>query len=115
MTAQDFSRASDQPTWDQCFGIDRLAVSIDIEDRNRGFSPPWLLLPQRSSPACERFCQKSIGSHGGQLCQKPLGLAIAVGPRPFCQQCQSLTSVAAQIPGSSESDGLQKQECEQEA
>lgn len=41
-------------------------------------------------------------------------MAVAVGPVSTSEQCQSLTAVAAQIPGSSQSDGLQEQEREQQ-
>jgi hypothetical protein len=65
---------------------------------------------------CLEICviTQSIGSNGGQLRQKSLGVAIAIGPIPTGQQCEHLTSVATQIPGSSQSDGLQEQECEQQ-
>src|SRR5258708_315687 len=95
---QDFSRAPDQPTWDQRISVDGLAVAIDIEDRNRDLSLLWPWLPQRSGPACQSFCKESIRSNGGQLCQKPLDVAIAVGAATTCEECQSLTSVATQIP-----------------
>src|SRR6266567_4121140 len=113
-TPQDFPCAPDQPTWNQRIGMDGLAVSINIEDMNWVLSSLWPWFPQRSGPACERFSQERIGSNGGQLRQKSFGMAVAVGPMPTSEQCQSLATVAPQIPGSSQSDGLQEQECEQE-
>jgi hypothetical protein len=38
-TAQDFSRASDQPTWDERTCVDGLAVAIDVKDGNMALSP----------------------------------------------------------------------------
>ena len=109
-TAQDFSRSPDQSTWDERIGVDRLAVSVNIEDRNWVLCLLWCLLPQRSSKAGERFCQGSIDSKRGQLRQKSLSVAIPVSSMPTGQECQSLTGVATQIPGSSQSHGFQKEQ-----
>src|SRR5581483_6037832 len=86
-TAQDFPRASDQPTWEQRISIDGLAVSIDIEDWNWVLSPLCVILPQRSGPACKRFCQGSIGSNRSQFGQKSLDVAVAVSPIAASEQC----------------------------
>jgi hypothetical protein len=40
-------------------------------------------------------------------------MAVTVGPLPIGQQCQSLTGVATQIPGSPQSHGFQEEEREQ--
>src|SRR5215469_8701722 len=93
-TPQNFSRASDQPTWDQRISIDGLAVPIDIEDGHGILSSLCAFLPQRSAPTGENFCERSIRSNRGQLCQKSLGVAVAVGEASTGQQCQSLTGVA---------------------
>lgn len=109
---QNFSGAPDQPTWEERIGMDRFAVSINVENRKLVLSSLWLLLPQRSGPACEYFCQGSIGSNRSQLRENSLGRAVAVSPMPIGKPSQSLAGVATQIPGSLESDGLEEEEGE---
>ena len=92
-TAQDFARASNQPAWDQRISVDRLAVTIDIKDRNRVLSPR-VFLPQSSRPMCERFREGDICSTAGQLCQESLDVAVAVGSTPTGEQGKSLAGIA---------------------
>ena len=101
------------PRGESRISVDGLAVPIDVEDGHGTLSPPCAFLPQRSGPTCERFCERSIRSNRGQLCQKSLGVAVAVGEASTGQQCQSLTGVAPQIPCPSESHGLQKEQRDQ--
>src|SRR5229473_7519530 len=86
-TSQDFSRPPNQPTWDERIGIDGLAVTIDVKDGSKVLSPRCVFLPQRSGPTCERFCERRIRSNRGQFGQKSLGMAIAVGHAPTCEEC----------------------------
>jgi transposase-like protein len=66
------------------FFLSLAKLTISIEDRDLVLSPLCAFLPQRSGPACECFCQEGIGSKESQLCQKPLSVMVAVGPRPIC-------------------------------
>jgi hypothetical protein len=78
--------------------VDGLAVPIDVEDGHGILFPLCAFLPQRSGPTGENFCERSIRSNRGQLCQKSLGVAVAVGEASTGQQCQSLTGVAKPRP-----------------
>ena len=91
-------------------GIDGLAVTIDVKDRSRVLSPLGLWLPQSSCPTCERFRERDICSTAGQLCQESLCVAVAVGLMSTGEQGESLAGVAAEIPGSPQSYGFQKEE-----
>ena len=95
-TSQDFSRAPDQPAWDQRISIDGLAMPIDVKDGNRALSASVVL--GFHSEAVQRASASVSGTSAptaGQLCQKSLGVAVAVSPTPTGEQGQSLTSVAA--------------------
>src|SRR6266516_7968719 len=80
--SQDFAGTSDESTRDQAVGIDRLAVAIDVKTGSRFLLE--ILLPQMGRPGAKSTGQRFGPLSFGELAQKPLGVAIAIGPMPSC-------------------------------
>ena len=75
---QNLFNASHQPTGNQVICVDGFAVPIDVKNRNRAGCQMWSRLPERSCPVCQSLGEGFICPRFRQLCQKPLGVAIAV-------------------------------------
>ena len=95
---QHLFQAPHQPTGNQVICVDGFAVPIDVKNRNRTDCQMWSRLPERSCPVCQGLSEGLICPRFRQLCQKSLGVAIAVGKTATREDGQSLAAVALSRP-----------------
>src|SRR6266567_1039480 len=106
--SQDFAGAPDESTWDQAVGIDGLAVPIDVQTGSRFLLEA--LFPQVGRPRTKGRGQRFGPLSFSELAQKPLGVAIPIGPMSCSHHCQRVSGVSSQVMRSMQTAQGQEQQ-----
>src|SRR5260370_41169620 len=108
--SQNRTQTSHQSSRDQCIGVHRLAMAIDVVGGAlaKGFRRCWE--PEMSRPRSKRIGQGFSLIRLGHQGEQSLRVEIAVGPFPTTEQRERIASVAAQIPSPMEPNDPEKQQ-----
>ena len=82
-------------------------MPIDVDTASRFLLS--CLLPQRCGPLPKSVREFLSSSSIGEVGEKSLGVPIAVGSAPSCQQAKGLVGVATQVSRSAQANRIEKE------